>query len=101
MFEGIQFHFHSPSEHTVDGKQYDLEMHIVHTQEGYSASSSDNNKLGVYGFFFDVSKGGDSENDFLKSFMYSDFPGNKDQTAVTYPKSSEDLNGDGQKDGSD
>ncbi|MCA9032574.1 MAG: carbonic anhydrase family protein, partial [Planctomycetaceae bacterium] len=25
-----QFHFHSPSEHTVDGKPYDMEMHLVH-----------------------------------------------------------------------
>ena len=29
-FESLQFHFHAPSEHTVDGVQYDLEMHIVH-----------------------------------------------------------------------
>ena len=27
---GIQFHFHSPSEHTIDGRQFDLELHIVH-----------------------------------------------------------------------
>jgi carbonic anhydrase len=27
---GVQFHFHSPSEHTIDGKEYDLELHIVH-----------------------------------------------------------------------
>jgi len=25
-----QFHFHSPSEHTVNGKQYPMEMHLVH-----------------------------------------------------------------------
>jgi carbonic anhydrase len=27
----VQFHFHAPSEHTVDGKQYDGELHLVHT----------------------------------------------------------------------
>lgn len=27
---GIQFHFHSPSEHTIDGKEFKLELHIVH-----------------------------------------------------------------------
>jgi len=27
---GIQFHFHHPSEHTIDGKEYALELHIVH-----------------------------------------------------------------------
>ncbi|KAJ4812602.1 Carbonic anhydrase [Rhynchospora pubera] len=26
----IQFHWHSPSEHTINGQRYDLEMHIVH-----------------------------------------------------------------------
>ena len=25
-----QFHFHAPSEHTVDGKSYDTEVHLVH-----------------------------------------------------------------------
>jgi carbonic anhydrase len=26
----LQFHFHAPSEHTVDGQQYPIEMHLVH-----------------------------------------------------------------------
>jgi len=26
-----QFHFHSPSEHTLDGQHYDLEAHMVHS----------------------------------------------------------------------
>ena len=30
LFEPLQLHFHSPSEHTVEGKHHDLEMHIVH-----------------------------------------------------------------------
>ena len=30
-FKPAQFHFHSPSEHTFNGKQYDLEMHFVHS----------------------------------------------------------------------
>ena len=29
-FTGLQFHFHHGSEHTVDGKRHDLEMHTVH-----------------------------------------------------------------------
>lgn len=29
-FKGVQFHFHSGSEHTVDGVRHDLEMHTVH-----------------------------------------------------------------------
>ena len=30
MFHGMQAHFHSPSEHTIDGELLDLELHIVH-----------------------------------------------------------------------
>jgi len=29
-----QFHFHSPSEHTLDGNHYDLEAHMVHSCAG-------------------------------------------------------------------
>ncbi|MBI5599285.1 MAG: carbonic anhydrase family protein [Deltaproteobacteria bacterium] len=39
----VQFHFHSPSEHTLDGKYYDMELHLVHkNKEG---------KLAVVGVF--------------------------------------------------
>ena len=38
-----QYHFHSPSEHTVDGKHFPMEMHLVHT----SADA----KLAVVGVF--------------------------------------------------
>jgi len=30
---GMQYHFHSPSEHSVNGQLMDLEMHIVHKME--------------------------------------------------------------------
>jgi len=29
-WDGVQFHFHTGSEHTVDGERFDLEMHTVH-----------------------------------------------------------------------
>ena len=29
----LQFHFHSPSEHTVTGNLFDMEMHLVHESE--------------------------------------------------------------------
>lgn len=32
-FELKQFHFHSPSEHTVNGKHYPMEVHLVHQNE--------------------------------------------------------------------
>ncbi|DBA01123.1 TPA: hypothetical protein N0F65_001751 [Lagenidium giganteum] len=40
----LQFHIHSPSEHTVDGKVYDAEAHFVHRSE-------DGSKLLVVGLF--------------------------------------------------
>lgn len=30
-FELLQFHFHTPSEHTINGNSYPLEIHFVHT----------------------------------------------------------------------
>ena len=29
-YDFLQMHFHAPSEHTVDGKYYDAELHLVH-----------------------------------------------------------------------
>ncbi len=39
-FDGIsydlqQFHFHTPSEHLLDGVTYPMEMHLVHTEHGH------------------------------------------------------------------
>ena len=42
-YQLVQFHFHSPSEHTVSGKFYDMEMHLVH--------KSDKGDLAVVGVF--------------------------------------------------
>jgi len=43
-----QFHFHTPSEHTVNGKHYPLELHLVHADE--------EGNLAVLGVFFKVGK---------------------------------------------
>ncbi len=32
-YELLQFHFHAPSEHTVKGNFYDMELHLVHKHE--------------------------------------------------------------------
>lgn len=34
FYELLQFHFHAPSEHTVDGKVYPMEVHFVHREQG-------------------------------------------------------------------
>lgn len=54
-----QFHFHTPSEHQVDGITYAMEMHMVHTLEG------DENTYLVIGLLF---KNGE-QNEFLDSFL--------------------------------
>ena len=33
-YELKQYHFHAPSEHTVDGRQFPMEMHLVHQSSG-------------------------------------------------------------------
>ncbi|MCO6186293.1 carbonic anhydrase [Rhizobium sp. L1K21] len=33
FYELLQFHFHAPSEHTVDGKSYPMEVHFVHREK--------------------------------------------------------------------
>mmetsp|Transcript_15475 Transcript_15475/g.18058 ORF Transcript_15475/g.18058 Transcript_15475/m.18058 type:complete len:334 (+) Transcript_15475:59-1060(+) len=45
-----QFHFHSPSEHSIDSRQGDLELHLVHR------SASDSSKLVVVAVFLVVGK---------------------------------------------
>ncbi|KAI9353841.1 alpha carbonic anhydrase [Obelidium mucronatum] len=52
-----QVHFHSPSEHHVDEKYYELEAHFVH--------ASADGKLNVIGLFFEI---GD-ENPWIKQFV--------------------------------
>jgi carbonic anhydrase len=42
-YQLVQYHFHSPSEHTVDGKHFPMEMHMVHKSAG--------GKLAVVGVF--------------------------------------------------
>ncbi|NQE32939.1 carbonic anhydrase [Microcoleus asticus] len=33
IFNLVQFHFHDPSEHTIDNKPFDMELHLVHRSE--------------------------------------------------------------------
>ncbi|KAM8962409.1 carbonic anhydrase 4-like [Pelodytes ibericus] len=61
-YDGIAFHFHwgnrsAGSEHKLDGKQYPMEMHIVHVKSGMSLSEAKNDSTGlaVLGFFIERS----------------------------------------------
>lgn len=44
-YEAKQFHFHSPSEHRINGKSYPLEIHVVHTNR--------EDQIAVLGIMFD------------------------------------------------
>ena len=70
----LQFHFHTPSEHTKSGNAFPLEGHLVHI--------NDNNQLAVLGVFIRV---GDTTNSFLKP-IFDNIPateGEKDVEGVT------------------
>ena len=47
-----QFHFHTPSEHTLDGRHAPMEMHLVHQSEDGS--------FAVIGIFFEEGKANDN-----------------------------------------
>jgi carbonic anhydrase len=55
-WKAAQFHWHAKSEHTVDGKYFDLEMHTVHTAVEQRPDVTDNNGYiySVLGVFFDT-----------------------------------------------
>jgi len=56
-YQFLRFHFHAESEHTIDGKRYPLEMHLV--------VSDSSKKLAVLGFLFEVS----DSNPFLENLV--------------------------------
>lgn len=70
VFQLNQFHFHAPSEHTINESHFDLELHIVHkaTSGLYS----------VVGLFFDRSAG-NTNNSLISSL-------NLESVNATVPK---------------
>lgn len=63
----LQFHFHAPTEHTINSNHYDVEVHFVH-------QNIDNpNKLLVIGVMFRASEFAD-DNKFIESLRLEDLP---------------------------
>ncbi|ORX44711.1 carbonic anhydrase [Piromyces finnis] len=56
----VQFHFHTPSEHHVNGKFYDTEVHFVHANK--------DGKNHVVGFFGEVNEDG-KDNEWLEALF--------------------------------
>lgn len=63
VFEFKQLHFHTPSEHLIDGITYPMEMHVVNTLMGQSAG--DTTEYLVLAFLVKMGK----ENNFISSFI--------------------------------
>ncbi|XP_006805826.1 carbonic anhydrase 4-like [Neolamprologus brichardi] len=65
QYDSLQFHLHwgngssvPGSEHTVDGKRYPMELHIVNSKSSYNGNTSlavkDSTGLAALGFFIEV-----------------------------------------------
>jgi carbonic anhydrase len=50
QYNAAQFHFHSGSEHTIDGQRFDFEMHTVHLAE----ETLENFGYAAFGIIFSV-----------------------------------------------
>jgi carbonic anhydrase len=66
-----QFHFHHPSEHTIDGKSYPLELHLVH--------GAPDGKLAVIGIMFEEG----AANPALDA-VWATAPGRQSKAAVAF-----------------
>jgi len=60
----VQFHFHAPSEHTINGQRFPLELHMVHNKVTPSGI-----KYVVFAVLFDL---GTTENNWLNSWNFTD-----------------------------
>lgn len=68
-YELMQFHFHTPSEHVLHGKHYDMEVHLVH--------KGAHGELAVVGIFMEAGR----ENDFIRT-LWSHFPKEQNQEHI-------------------
>ncbi|KAG7314722.1 hypothetical protein KOW79_022025 [Hemibagrus wyckioides] len=73
-YKAVQFHFHwgdkggPGSEHTIDGEQYPMELHIVHMRENFKSleeALKDPTGVAVLGYFYEESKSANKKYDGL------------------------------------
>ena len=67
----LQFHWHTPSEHELNGRKFPMEMHLVHKAVG----GPDDGRLSVVGVFVKAGK----ENKELKK-LFADLPASEGET---------------------
>ena len=63
-----QMHLHAPSEHTIDGKSFDVEIHFVNLFESMENGTT-YTKAAVIGVMFDRAAGGSESNEFLQDII--------------------------------
>jgi carbonic anhydrase len=68
VFMGEEIQFHTPSEHTIAGQRFDMEMHVIH----YGYSQGDIAKQAVLSFLFKKSPG--KYNKFIDSLDFYSLP---------------------------
>ena len=89
-----QFHFHTPGEHTFDGKAYPLELQLVHQKQG----STGNKDLLIVSVPFYVQAPGGFLNSFLKQLDLTHLPAllasNKLANAIDFDHLAEALLGE-------
>jgi hypothetical protein len=53
LYRSTEFHFHSPAEHTINGKTYDLEMHFMYKVDANFCNVT-TNQLAVLAVLFQI-----------------------------------------------
>lgn len=88
VFHGAQFHFHAGSEHTIDGKRHDLEMHTVHLpkeNEGGFMAAAMGIMFSVSDFTADITQ---SQQDIIDAFFdglkWNDETGSVESDLILY-----------------
>ncbi|WP_350335482.1 carbonic anhydrase [Coralliovum pocilloporae] len=74
----LQFHFHHGSEHTLDGRQYDAELHFVHQSEAGG--------LLVVGLLIE-----EGPSNGLIKMLWNEFPDRGQSKKISYPIAATDL----------
>lgn len=79
-YKAVQFHLHwgnnggLGSEHTIDGEQYPMELHIVHMKHHYTdlgTALADPDGVAVLGFFYETSKSSNRKYDTIINSLRS------------------------------
>lgn len=79
-YKAVQFHLHwgtnggPGSEHTIDGEQYPMELHIVHMKQRYNRLEDalrDPSGVAVLGFFYEVSSSANKKYDLFTQGLRS------------------------------